>query len=139
MARRVAIFALVIALGLALRAFGTRWGVPIFIVKYGGSALWGTMVYLLVAIFAARWRPGRVAAAAMTVAIAVEFSRLYHTPSLDAFRLTLAGALLLGRIFSLWNIVAYAVGIGAAFMMEKKETLPRRSRAAPIRSCTVRR
>src|SRR5262245_38833893 len=30
---------------------------------------------------------------------------------LDAFRLTTAGALLLGRIFSLLNIVAYVVGI----------------------------
>ena len=122
MARRIAFCALVNALGLALRWFGPRWGVPIFVVKYGGSALWGTMVYLLVAIFAARWRPGRVAAAAMTIAIAVEFSRLYHTPSLDAFRLTLAGALLLGRIFSLWNIVAYAVGVAVGMLLDRKQS-----------------
>ena len=133
MARRIAFCALVNALGLALRWFGPRWGVPIFVVKYGGSALWGTMVYLLVAIFAPRWRPRRVAVAAMAIAVAVEFSRLYHTPSLDAFRLTLAGALMLGRVFSLWNILAYAVGIGVGFKLDNIETLPRRSGAAPIK------
>jgi hypothetical protein len=47
----------------------------------------------------------------MAVAVAVELIRLVHTPWLDDFRLTLAGALLLGRIFSLWNLVAYAAGI----------------------------
>jgi hypothetical protein len=53
---------------------------------------------------------------AFVVAVLVELTRLVHSPWLDDFRLTLAGALLLGRIFSLWNIVAYAVGIvlGAA-------------------------
>ena len=47
----------------------------------------------------------------MVIAVVVEFSRLVHAPWLDAFRLTTAGALLLGRIFSPWNMVAYAVGI----------------------------
>jgi hypothetical protein len=47
----------------------------------------------------------------MAIAAAVEFSRLYHTPHLDAFRLSLPGALLLGRIFSLWNLLAYVCGI----------------------------
>jgi hypothetical protein len=45
------------------------------------------------------------------IAIGVELFRLVHFPSLDAFRLTLPGALLLGRIFSVWNMVAYGVGI----------------------------
>lgn len=51
-----------------------------------------------------------------TLALATECSRLYHTPELDAYRLTTAGALLLGRVFSLWNLVAYVLGIalGAA-------------------------
>jgi hypothetical protein len=52
-----------------------------------------------------------MAAIALTVAVCVELSRLVHAPWLDAFRLTIAGALLLGRIFSPWDIVAYAVGI----------------------------
>ncbi|MFH0301824.1 DUF2809 domain-containing protein [Bradyrhizobium sp. 31Argb] len=86
-------------------------GLPAFVVKYGGSLLWGTMVFLLVAIAAAGWSRRTVALIALAIAVGVELFRLVHTPWLDAFRLTTAGALLLGRIFSAWNIVAYAAGI----------------------------
>ena len=40
-----------------------------------------------------------------------EFFKLFHAPALDAFRLTLPGILLLGRIFSVWDIVAYWLAI----------------------------
>jgi hypothetical protein len=43
--------------------------------------------------------------------VCVELFRLIHAPWLDEFRLTIAGALLLGRIFSAWDILAYVVGI----------------------------
>ena len=50
------------------------------------------------------------------VATAVEFFKLYHAPALDTFRHTVPGILLLGRIFSAWDILAYwaAIGIGAS-------------------------
>ncbi|MGR9344545.1 ribosomal maturation YjgA family protein [Rhizobium leguminosarum] len=105
---------LVIVLGLVLRRFGYAAGLPFIVVKYGGSALWGAMVYLLVALFVARPRPAVIAVTALFIAISVELFRLYHTPWLDTFRLTTAGALLLGRVFSLWNMLAYAIGIAAA-------------------------
>jgi hypothetical protein len=108
----------VIACGVLLRVFGYSVHLPFVVVKYGGSALWAVMVYLLVALAFARLRPVRLAAIAVLVATCVEFSRLAHVPSLDEFRLTLAGALLLGRIFSLWNIVAYSVGIVAALVAD---------------------
>ncbi|MBB4190111.1 hypothetical protein GGE45_000496 [Rhizobium aethiopicum] len=111
--RLAALFA-VIVLGLALRRFGYAVDLPFVVVKYGGSALWGAMVYLLVALIVARSRPAFLAIIALFIAISVELFRLYHTPWLDTFRLTTAGALLLGRIFSLWNILAYAIGIAAA-------------------------
>ncbi|WP_085780042.1 DUF2809 domain-containing protein [Rhizobium sp. NXC14] len=101
----------VIAAGLALRRFGYAVDLPFVVVKYGGSALWGAMVYLLVALVLGKSPRAVIAVMALFMAIAVEFFRLYHTPWLDAFRLTTAGALLLGRIFSLWNILAYAIGI----------------------------
>jgi hypothetical protein len=111
---RLAALLVVIALGLALRRFGYAVDLPFVVVKYGGSALWGAMVYLLVALIVARSRPAIHAVIAMAIAISVELFRLYHTPWLDAFRLTTAGALLLGRIFSLWNMLDYAIGISAA-------------------------
>jgi hypothetical protein len=42
-----------------------------------------------------------------------------HPGSTDEFRLTLAGALLLGRIFSVWNILAYAAGILLAVGLDR--------------------
>ncbi|MGY8662750.1 DUF2809 domain-containing protein [Bradyrhizobium sp. UFLA05-109] len=108
---RAALALIVIACGLSLRWYGFPLGLPAFIVKYGGSLLWATMVFFLVAAVLPRLTRTRVAVIAAAIAIVVELSRLVHTPWLDAFRLTTAGALLLGRIFSLWNIVAYAIGI----------------------------
>ncbi|MBB2964173.1 DUF2809 domain-containing protein [Methylobacterium sp. R2-1] len=89
-------------------------GLPKEIVKYAGSVLWGAMVYGLVAFVRPAAATGRLVLVALIVAMLVELFRLVHTPALDAFRLTLAGQLLLGRIFSPWNILAYAVGIGSA-------------------------
>jgi hypothetical protein len=48
---------------------------------------------------------------AALIAVSVELFRLYHTSWLGAFRLTTSGALLLGRVFSLWNLAAYGLGI----------------------------
>ncbi|MBB3138899.1 hypothetical protein FHS26_006679 [Rhizobium pisi] len=50
---RLAALLLVIVLGLALRRFGYAVDLPFIVVKYGGSALWGAMVYLLLALFLA--------------------------------------------------------------------------------------
>ncbi|WP_061028663.1 DUF2809 domain-containing protein [Bradyrhizobium sp. CCH5-F6] len=108
---RAALALAVIACGLSLRWYGFPLGLPAFVVKYGGSLLWATMVFLLVGGALPRLPRTQIAIIAMTIAALVEFSRLVHTPWLDAFRLSTAGALLLGRIFSLWNLAAYAVGI----------------------------
>ena len=106
-----------VAAGTALRLVPV--GLPASVVKYGGSILWGAMVYGLVATLLPRPRR-RIAVLAAIVALAVELSRLVHTPGLDAFRLTLAGQLLLGRIFSARNLVAYAVGIAVAAVLDSR-------------------
>jgi hypothetical protein len=77
------------------------------------------MVFLLVAVAASRLSRTCIAAIAAAIAIAVELFRLVHLPWLDAFRLTLPGALLLGRIFSVWNILAYGVGIVIGALLER--------------------
>jgi hypothetical protein len=58
-------------------------------------------------------------------AAAIEFSQLIHWPWLDAFRQTTLGALLLGRTFSWWDIVAYWVGILGAGAVDGKIILAR--------------
>jgi Protein of unknown function (DUF2809) len=105
--------------GLALRGFGLGLGLPAFFVKYGGSVLWGTMVFFLVAIAAPHLSRQSIALISALIAVCVELFRLLHTPWLDAFRLTLAGALLLGRIFSLWDMLAYGVGIVLGMWLDR--------------------
>ncbi|HJE26033.1 MAG TPA: DUF2809 domain-containing protein [Methylorubrum populi] len=104
--------AAVIAAGLAIRLAPLGW--PPMVVKYAGSILWGAMVYGLVAFLRPAAETHRLVAVAGLIAVAVELFRLVHAPWLDAFRLTLPGQLLLGRIFSVWNLLAYAAGIAAA-------------------------
>lgn len=120
---RAALALVVIACGLSLRWYGFPFGLPAFVVKYGGSLLWATMVFLLVGVLLPRLTRTQLAAMAMVIAIVVEFSRLVHTSWLDAFRLTTAGALLLGRIFSLWNLVAYAGGIAFGVWLDRLAAL----------------
>ncbi len=96
--------------GLVLRL--VPLGIPYSITKYGGSALWAVMVYLLMAAGMPRVRPAHLAAVVVAFAWAVELSRLFHSPGMDAFRLTLAGALLLGRVFSWWHLLIYGLAIG---------------------------
>lgn len=118
-ARLLGLALVVIALGLSLRIFGRGLGLPGGIVKYGGSVLWAVMVLFLAAALRPRLSRTRLALIAMAIAVGVELIRLVHTPGLDDFRLTLAGALLLGRIFSLWNLVAYAAGIGLGVLIDR--------------------
>src|SRR6202795_2659150 len=118
MIMRAGLCLLIIASGLALRRFGPGLGLSFFLVKYGGSVLWGTMVFFLVAIAAPTRSPSAIALSA-TVAICVELSRLVHTPWLDDFRLTTLGALLIGRVFSPWNMLAYGVGIMLGMILDR--------------------
>ncbi|MDB5606100.1 MAG: hypothetical protein JWP25_3000 [Bradyrhizobium sp.] len=60
-----------------------------------------------------------IALISFVIAIGVELFRLVHTPWLDTFRLTLAGALLLGRIFSPWDMLAYGVGIMLGMLLDR--------------------
>lgn len=110
----------VIAAGLLLRRYGYTTGLPFVVVKYGGSLLWGSMVYLLVAATMPVRKRHLAVVIACGLAIAVELLRLVHFPALDAFRATAAGALLLGRVFSLWNIACYGVGIMMAALIAQR-------------------
>ena len=109
----------IIAGGLALRGFGRGLGLPSLVVKYGGSMLWGTMVFFLVAIAASNLSRRRIALIAAAIAMAVELFRLVHAPWLDDFRMTTAGALLLGRVFSPGNMLAYGAGIVLAVWLDR--------------------
>ena len=66
-----------------------------------------------------RWPPIRGALVSGVVALSVELFKLFHAPVLDAFRLTLLGRLLLGRLFSLWDLFAYACALVAGALADR--------------------
>ena len=110
------LFFITVMAGLAVRM--APLGLPAVVVKYGGSMLWAVMIYWIVSTALARWRLPVVGLVAGAIATGVEFFKLYHSPGMDAFRLTLPGMILLGRFFSVRDIVAYWVAIGAAAWLD---------------------
>ena len=108
---------LTIVAGLTFRL--VPLGLPPFIVKYAGSTLWAVMIYWIASTLLPTWRLPIVAVVSGSIATAVEFFKLYHSPGMDAFRLTLPGILLLGRYFSVWDIVAYWVAIAAGALADR--------------------
>lgn len=90
-------------------------GLPPLAAKYGGSILWGAMVFFVVASLLPAARPAVIAGVAAIVAASVEFSQLIQWEWLDQFRRAAVGALLIGRTFTLWDIAAYWVGIAVAY------------------------
>ena len=112
-----------IAFALATTLAGLIWRMaPLhlsyFFWKYGGSALWAVDVYWLCAALLPRQYPRVLALLAALAALAVEFSRLIESPALEAFRLTLPGRLILGRIFSPRDVAAYWAAILATALID---------------------
>jgi hypothetical protein len=107
-----------IAAGLAARL--VPLGLPAFVVKYAGSTLWALMIYWIVSTLLPSSRLLSVAFISGLIATSVEFFKLYHSPGMDAFRLTLPGMLLLGRYFSMWDIVAYWIAISVGVFLDSR-------------------
>ena len=78
--RRLGIALAIIVCGTVLRLGGYEIGLPYLLVKYGGSTLWGGMVFFLLATLLPRQPIGRNAVLALGLAALIEFTRLYHTP-----------------------------------------------------------
>jgi hypothetical protein len=119
MSRRV----VYLAIALVTLVVGLVWrfvpmGMPLGLYKYGGSVLWAAMIYWLAALVAPGARPVRLAVVAAVIATAVELFKLVHTPGLDAFRLTFAGKVVLGRFFYWSDFVAYYVAIALAAVVD---------------------
>lgn len=104
--------------GLAVRL--VPLGLPPFVVKYGGSVLWAAMIYWIVSTTFPSWRLLSSMLASGFLATAVEFFKLFRSPGVDAFRLTLPGKLLIGRYFSVWDIVAYWLAIVLAALLDDR-------------------
>lgn len=102
-------------------------GLPARARDFLGDALWATMMVWWVSALAPSARVLSRAAAALAISWAVELSQLYQTPTLDAVRDTTLGRLVLGSGFDARDLIAYAVGVLGAVVLE---TLIRRRRTS---------
>src|ERR1700728_1957146 len=93
----LAILIITIPLGLAVRLLPLH--LPWFLYKYLGSVLWAVALYWFLAAIFPKLRPQALAALAIAIATLLELSRLVPIAPIDAFRLTFAGKILLGRFF----------------------------------------
>jgi hypothetical protein len=112
------------ALTLVTIAAGLVWRLgslhlPFVAYKYGGSMLWAAAIYFLVVAVFPRWSIATAATTTATLATSVEFFKLYHSPAMDAFRLTLPGKILLGRFFSWKDLAAYGFAISVAALVDR--------------------
>ncbi len=93
-----------------------------------GDALWAMMVAWWVGVAAPHAPLHGRSLVALGLCVAVEVSQLLHTPALDALRRTTVGHLTLGSDFDVRDLVAYAVGLSAAALLEVAWAGRRRSR-----------
>jgi hypothetical protein len=105
----LAILIITIPIGLAVRLLPLH--LPWFLYKYLGSILWAAALYWFLATILPKLRPPALATLAITIATTLELTRLIPIAPIDAFRLTFAGKILLGRYFSIKNIAAYIFAI----------------------------
>jgi hypothetical protein len=108
---------LVTMAGLLLR--WRKLGVPAFLAKFGGDALWAWLVFLVFGFLFLHAPTRKVALWAWTFSWAIEFSQIYHAPWIDALRRTIPGALILGSTFNVPDLFAYVVGIGLGALVER--------------------
>ncbi len=104
------------ALGLASRMTVLK-EVPI-LGEYGGDACWAMAAYALVRICAPKASIQTVALIAAALSLAVELSQLVDVAWLNNLRQHTFVKLLIGHGFLWSDLVAYAVGIAIAAMVE---------------------
>ena len=91
-----------------------------------GDALWAMMMAWWVGTLAPHRTLRARSGAALAICVAVEVSQLVRTPALDAMRTTAGGHLVLGSDFDPRDLVAYALGVLGAVLLER--ALSRRQR-----------
>ena len=105
-----------IVAGLVVNRAGL--GLPPTARDVAGDALWAMMVFAGIGVLLPTRSIRARAAIAIAIAWAVEFSQLYHTATLDAWRQTTAGRLVLGVGFDARDLAAYAAGVLAGIGLE---------------------
>jgi hypothetical protein len=83
-----------------------------------GDALWAAMIAWWVGALAPGVRLAVRSVSAYALCVGIEVSQLYHAPALDALRATPLGHLVLGSGFDPRDLLAYALGVAGAVLLE---------------------
>ena len=110
--------AVVIAAGLGSRSRAAAV-LPDCIAAHAGDTLWALMVFLMLGFVFPGARTGLLAAAAVGISFAVEFSQLVEVDWLERLRATRAGALVLGRGFLATDLLCYLAGVALGVAAER--------------------
>lgn len=84
-----------------------------------GDALWAAMMVWWISAVVPEARLVARGSVAFGLCVAVELSQLLHTPALDAVRQTTFGRLVLGSGFDARDLLAYAIGVVVAVLLER--------------------
>jgi len=106
-----------IAAGLASRHYAGL--LPALLGKYPGDTLWALMVFFAWGLVFPRFTSGRITVLALATSWAVEFLKLWQSPAWSVIRHSSIGHLIFGHVFSWQNLVAYALGVGAGWLIER--------------------
>lgn len=109
-----------IAVGLAVHKGGRP--LPPALRDMLGDALWAALMLWWTGVLAPAASLRSRALAALLFAYSIELSQLYHSPWVDAVRRTTLGHLVLGSHFDARDLVAYALGVGAAALLDRART-----------------
>ena len=108
---------LIIVAGLASRSSAFHHLSP-FLATYAGDALWALTVFLVLGFIFPKSPTLTLAATAVAISFAVEFSQIYQAPWISQIRQTLPGKLLLGSGFLISDLVCYLIGIALGAVVE---------------------
>lgn len=106
------------AMGLGILSRKFSYLLPDIINTYLGDAIWAALIYIMMAFVFANKLPKQIAVFSLLFCYAIELSQLYQTPWINNIRNTTLGALVLGSSFLWSDLLAYALGIMVALVVE---------------------
>jgi hypothetical protein len=85
---------------------------------YSGDTIWAMMTYGIFAFLKTKSSASKIFFASLSFCFFIEFSQLYHSPTIDLIRKNNFAALILGRGFLWSDLACYFLGICLAFSFE---------------------
>ena len=116
--RYAALAAVTIGVGLLVHLHGHS--LPADVRDILGDMLWAAMIYWVLAFIAPGAPRAWLAAAAIGICFAVEFSQMLNNPALRAARSSLIGHLILGSDYDTRDLFAYRAGVIAASLVDRR-------------------